>query len=79
MQDAAHGLSDHVEAHVVLVWALAKPFDLRVDETGIDLPHDVIAEAQPLDGAGAKFSIMTSPSSAMSVKIWRPRALLRFT
>jgi len=33
---AAHGLSDHVEAHVVLVWALAKAFDLRVDETGID-------------------------------------------
>src|SRR2546428_6821874 len=34
-QGSAHGLSDHVEAHVVLVWTLAKALDLRVDETGI--------------------------------------------
>src|SRR5207247_6478491 len=37
-QGSAHGLSDHVEAHVVLVGALAKALDLRVDETRIDLP-----------------------------------------
>src|SRR4029077_13157878 len=37
-QRSAHGLSDHVEAHVVLVRAVAEPFDLRVDEPGIDLP-----------------------------------------
>ena len=51
-QGAAHGLRDHVEAHVVLVGALAEALDLRVDDSGIDLPHDVAAEAQPLDGAG---------------------------
>ena len=53
-QGSTRGLSDHVEAHVVLVWTLAKTLDLRVDQAGIDLPDNVIAEAQPLDGAGGE-------------------------
>ena len=31
-QGSAHGLRDHVEAHVVLVWAVAEALDLRVDD-----------------------------------------------
>src|SRR5262249_14956461 len=49
---AADRLGDHVEAHVVLVRPLAEALDLRVDDPRVDLLDDVVAEAQPLDGAG---------------------------
>ena len=48
-----HGLRDHVEGQVVLVRAaLAEALHLGVDDAGIDLGDDVVAEAQPLDRAG---------------------------
>ena len=53
-QRAAHGLGDHVEAHVILVGTFPEALDLRVDDPGIDLLDDVVAEAQPLDGAGGE-------------------------
>src|SRR5712691_1644722 len=53
-QGPAHGLGNHVKAHVVLVWPLPEALDLRVDDTGIDFPDDVVAEAQPFDSAGGK-------------------------
>jgi len=53
-QGSADGLRDHVEAHVVLVGAFAEALDLRVDDPGIDLPDNVVAEAQTLDGAGGE-------------------------
>ena len=49
---AAHGLGDHVEGQVVLERAaLAEAFHLGVDDAGIDLGDDIVAEPQPLDGA----------------------------
>src|SRR5712691_3342144 len=53
-QSPSHGLGDHVKAHVVLVWPLTEALDLCVDDAGIDLPDDVVAEAQPFDSAGGK-------------------------
>ena len=51
--DAAGRLRDHVEGEVVLVRAAgAETFQLRVDDARIDGAHYVVAEPQPLDGAG---------------------------
>src|SRR5262249_25409637 len=52
-QDAAGRLRDHVEGEVVLVGsASAKALHLRVDDARIDGVHHVVAEPQPLNGAG---------------------------
>src|SRR5712691_1687201 len=53
-QGPSHGLGNHVEAHVVLVWTLAEALDLRVDEAGIDLPDDIVAKTQQFDSARGK-------------------------
>src|SRR5271166_1534701 len=50
---AAGGLGDHVEGEVLLVGAaFAEALDLAIDDTGVELPDDIIAAAQPLDRAG---------------------------
>ena len=38
----------------MFVWTIAKALDLRIDEPGVDLLRDVVAEAQPVDGAGGE-------------------------
>ena len=51
--DAAGRLRDHVEGEVVLVGSAgAKALHLRVDDARIDGVHHVVAEPQPLNGAG---------------------------
>ena len=50
---AARGLRDHVECEALLVRAAgAEALDLAIDDAGVDLLDLVIAQAQPLDGAG---------------------------
>ena len=50
---AARGLRDHVKSQTLLIRAaFAKAFDLAVNDAGVQLPHDIIAEPQPLDRAG---------------------------
>ena len=48
---AAGGLCDHVEREVLLERAaFAEPFDLGIDDAGVDGFHHVVAQPQPLDG-----------------------------
>src|SRR5215470_10240551 len=50
---AARRLCDHVEGEVFLVRAAgAKALDLAIDDPRVQLPDDVVAQAQPLDRAG---------------------------
>ena len=53
--DTAGRLRDHVEREVVLVGpAGAEALHLRVDDARIDGAHRVVAEPEPLDGAGGE-------------------------
>ena len=50
---AAAGLRDRVEAQPLLVRAAcAEAFYLGIDDAWVEFADDIIAEAQPLDGAG---------------------------
>src|SRR2546428_8580300 len=54
-EGAAARLGNHVEGEVVLERAaFAEALDLGVDDARIDRLHDVIGQAQPLDGARGK-------------------------
>src|SRR2546425_411051 len=54
-EGAAARLGNHVEGEVVLERAaFAEALDLGVDDARIDRLHDVIGQAQPLDGAWGK-------------------------
>ena len=53
--DAAAGLGNHVKGQVVFERAAcAETLDLGIDQRGIDLGQDVIAQAKTLDRAGGE-------------------------
>src|SRR5262249_60340958 len=76
---AAGSLRDHVEREAVLVRAAgAEALDLAIDNARIDLPDLVVTKPQPLDGAGAMFSTVTSAFFNSSRTISSPRGDFRF-
>ena len=81
------GLRDHVEGEVLLVRAaLAKAFDLAIDDAGVEGADRVVAEADALDRAGRHVldhdvgmarHVLDQSQAALGFEVDRDRFLVR--